>query len=938
MHLHKNPVFSDRAASETIGAVMLISVVVMAVAIIGVALTSQGTPEKIPALDAVISNYGNQIQIFHNGGDTLQYNEIEILVDGNPQTDTFKKDGAAWTTWSPGDSLVASASSPPEIVRIIYKGSSGSSAILTTADFSPFGMSNFGPISTSTLNAAFSRSPSSGAPPLVVRFTDLSTGSPGGWNWAFGDGDTSNVQNPTHVFGSSGTYTVSLTVTNATGSTSSVTHPITVSTNPPIPSGISPAQGSQGSSVPISVFGTGFVSGATIKLKRSGSTDITVSSVAFVSSTKLTGMVSIPAGAAVGSWDVVVTNPDSQIGTITNGFAVTTTSGPVVSSLTPDNSLPSTLVAVTVAGSNFNTGATLMLKRAGYPDIVAPSAVVVSSNMVTGNFNLATAPYGSWDVVVTNTDGQSGTLTNGFKVNIPVPAITSISPPNGPTGGSTPVTITGTDLIGATGVTFGGIAATGVTVISGTSITATTPGHAAGTVDVVVFTPNGTATGIGAFTYGETPAFGNIAPPIGPTFGGTVVTITGTNLAGTTAVTFGGAPATGVTVVSATQLTATTPFHAAGIVTVVVTTPNGTATGTGAYTYTSTAAPTFTSIAPASGPIAGSTTVIITGTNFVAGGLLGVKIDGVPATGVVRNSITQITAVTPAGTVGAKDVVITNNDGQTATKRGAYTYLATPTFTGISPAAGPLTAGTPVTITGTNLIGTTSVTFGTTAATAVTVISATQLTATAPVKTTAGVVNVVITTPGGIATGTNAYTYTAAPTFTSITPAYGRTLGGTTVIIAGNYFVNGATAVTFDGIAASAFTVNSATQITATTPADTGTATVAVTTPGGVATRTYTFADPSISGVLSRITGTRGSTYTLITIPGSNPSFIPSPYPTVTFTQGSNTMTGTVTACTATQVTFSLTIPAGQATGSYDVRVTNTDGGSATRTAAFTVT
>ena len=42
---------------------MLISVVVMAVAIIGVALTSQGTPQQIPALDAVISNYGNQIQI-----------------------------------------------------------------------------------------------------------------------------------------------------------------------------------------------------------------------------------------------------------------------------------------------------------------------------------------------------------------------------------------------------------------------------------------------------------------------------------------------------------------------------------------------------------------------------------------------------------------------------------------------------------------------------------------------------------------------------------------------------------------------------------------------------------------------------------------------------------------------------------------------------------
>ena len=56
-----------------------------------------------------------------------------------------------------------------------------------------------------------------GAPPLEVQFVDLSSGTPSGWQWDFGDGGTSVEQNPTHVYGSDGTYTVTLTVVNLTG-------------------------------------------------------------------------------------------------------------------------------------------------------------------------------------------------------------------------------------------------------------------------------------------------------------------------------------------------------------------------------------------------------------------------------------------------------------------------------------------------------------------------------------------------------------------------------------------------------------------------------------------------------------------------------------------------------------------------------------------------
>jgi PKD repeat protein len=66
--------------------------------------------------------------------------------------------------------------------------------------------------------ADFSGSPVSGAAPLSVNFTDLSTNTPTSRSWTFGDGGTSAQQNPSHIYQNAGTYTVSLTATNVSGS------------------------------------------------------------------------------------------------------------------------------------------------------------------------------------------------------------------------------------------------------------------------------------------------------------------------------------------------------------------------------------------------------------------------------------------------------------------------------------------------------------------------------------------------------------------------------------------------------------------------------------------------------------------------------------------------------------------------------------------------
>lgn len=66
--------------------------------------------------------------------------------------------------------------------------------------------------------ANFSGSPLFGIPPLEVSFTDLSTNAPASWLWEFGDGDTSDLANPIHIYNELGYHTVVLTATNSNGS------------------------------------------------------------------------------------------------------------------------------------------------------------------------------------------------------------------------------------------------------------------------------------------------------------------------------------------------------------------------------------------------------------------------------------------------------------------------------------------------------------------------------------------------------------------------------------------------------------------------------------------------------------------------------------------------------------------------------------------------
>jgi hypothetical protein len=259
---------------------------------------------------------------------------------------------------------------------------------------------------------------------------------------------------------------------------------------------------------------------------------------------------------------------------------------------------------------------------------------------------------------------------------------------------------------------------------------------------------------------------------IGPLAGGTEVTITGTGFPLTTDaapaatyIKFGEVNALEITPVNATTIRAKSPPGTAGIVAITVA---GAAPLAAAFTYA--AAPTVTAALPASGPLGGSNSVVITGTNFLGvTGVAAVKFDGINATSYVVNSATQITAIAPARAAGAVNIVVTAAGGQ-GTGTNAYTYvLSPPVISSINVTSGSTTGGTTVLITGTNFHGVSTVSgvkFGSTNATSIVVNSPTQITAVSPAGV-AGTVPIFVTAVDGTTNLAAAFTYRVASAATS---------------------------------------------------------------------------------------------------------------------------------------------------------------------------
>ncbi|WP_230329970.1 IPT/TIG domain-containing protein [Nocardia aurantiaca] len=478
-----------------------------------------------------------------------------------------------------------------------------------------------------------------------------------------------------------------------------------------------------------------------------------------------------------------------------------------------------TITAISPSSGSASGGNSVVITGTGFtgPTTVQFGATPTVFTIDSGTQITAIAPPGTGTVQVT-VSNASGTSNGASYTYVTVPSLTFIAPITGPTAGGTTVTLTGTGLSGATGVNFGATPATSFTIVSNTQIRAIAPAGA-GTVSVTVTSAAGSSTGL-PFTYVGVPTVISVSPNSGPVTGGTVVTVTGTGFTGATAVNFGAAPATLYFVLSDTQILAIAPAGT-GTVQVTVTTAAGTSAGV-AFTYLP--VPTLSSISPASGPVTGGTTVILTGTGFT--GATAVFFGVLPAASFTVNSDTQITAVAPPG-LGTVPVTVTTAAG---TSNGlGFTYVLAPILLFLIPTVGPQAGGTTVTITGLGLSSVTGVNFGATPATSFTIVSDTQITAVAPAG--AGTVAVTVTSTAGASNGLP-YTYLGIPAIISISPNTGPVTGGTFAALTGTGFT-GTTAVTFGATPATLYLVLSDTLILAVTPPGTGTVQVTVTTPVG---------------------------------------------------------------------------------------------------------
>lgn len=165
-----------------------------------------------------------------------------------------------------------------------------------------------------------------------------------------------------------------------------------------------------------------------------------------------------------------------------------------------------------------------------------------------------------------------GTFMNGVVQVAAPPTLASVNPVAGSIAGGTSVTLTGTNFLGPCTVDFGGAAGTAVAVLSSTTITVTTPAHAAGPATVTVNCGGGGASLPGGFTFNNAPTITSFNPASG--LPGTTVTITGTGFQSGATVSFGSVAGTNVTFLSATTLRADVPNMPAGPVSITVTNPD----------------------------------------------------------------------------------------------------------------------------------------------------------------------------------------------------------------------------------------------------------------------------------------------------------------------------------------------------------------------------
>ena len=210
-----------------------------------------------------------------------------------------------------------------------------------------------------------------------------------------------------------------------------------------------------------------------------------------------------PLGGQTGSTLVVTASGDYTVVVTSNSCP----SAPSAVTTVTVNPIPNATISVPASVTAGSTGNIASVASAGAGATYNWSITngTITAGTGTNSITFTAGAIGTLNLQVTVTaNGCSDTKSANVNVTPQPPAITitKVTPPAGKTAGGKSVTISGTGFLSGATVTFGGAAATNVVVVNSTTITAKTPAHAGGAVNVTVTNTNNTsATLTNGYTY-----------------------------------------------------------------------------------------------------------------------------------------------------------------------------------------------------------------------------------------------------------------------------------------------------------------------------------------------------------------------------------------------------------------------------------------------------
>jgi PKD repeat protein len=248
---------SESGVSELIGAIVLIAMIVLVVAVVAAFLTNRPVSNEIPEVRFSVVNVSPHdpigvysINLTHTGGDTLNSGEYSFFINDNSDpVQSVDITYPAANIWSVGTTVMVNSTVVPEYIRVYYYNTTkvNNPALLGQRPIGTIPPTSTTTITitttTTTIPVTTTTTPTPCLPPVVgfsnaqvnspvftIAFTSTSTGTGTlSYQWNFGDGSSNSTgATVTHTFSGAGTYNVILTVTDSCNS-NSVVQPVTVS-------------------------------------------------------------------------------------------------------------------------------------------------------------------------------------------------------------------------------------------------------------------------------------------------------------------------------------------------------------------------------------------------------------------------------------------------------------------------------------------------------------------------------------------------------------------------------------------------------------------------------------------------------------------------------------------------------------------------------------